>query len=52
MTTRTLLACSFCSKNEKQVAQLVAGPGVYICDGCVDLAHQVIQEARAQKPEK
>ncbi|TCO55098.1 ClpX C4-type zinc finger protein [Actinocrispum wychmicini] len=49
MTTRTALACSFCGKTEKEVAKLVAGPGVYICDGCVRLAHEVIQEAEDQE---
>jgi ATP-dependent Clp protease ATP-binding subunit ClpX len=42
-----LLKCSFCGKGEKEVNQLVAGPGVYICDGCVELCNQVIAEATA-----
>ena len=33
-----LLHCSFCGKAQQQVAKLIAGPGVYICDGCVALA--------------
>jgi ClpX C4-type zinc finger len=37
-----LLICSFCGKNQKQVKKLIAGPGVYICDGCTALADQVI----------
>jgi hypothetical protein len=37
-----LLACTFCDKHQKQVKKLVAGPGVYICEGCVDLARSVI----------
>jgi ClpX C4-type zinc finger len=37
-----LLACSFCGRSQKQVRKLIAGPGVYICDGCVDLANGVI----------
>jgi len=37
-----LLSCSFCGKNQKQVKKLIAGPGVYICDGCVDHVHAVI----------
>jgi hypothetical protein len=37
-----LLACTFCGKHQKQIKKLVAGPGVYICDGCVDLAKGVI----------
>src|SRR6516164_6849831 len=37
-----LLLCTFCGKNQKQVKKLIAGPGVYICNGCVDLAKDVI----------
>jgi hypothetical protein len=37
----TLLACTFCGKNQKQVRKLIAGPYVYICDGCVDLVKNV-----------
>jgi hypothetical protein len=33
-----LLLCTFCGKDQKQVRKLIAGPGVYICDGCIDLA--------------
>lgn len=51
MTTKTLLACSFCGRTEKQVAKLVAGPGVYICDSCVELANKVIAESKAQEDE-
>ncbi len=39
--SRDLLSCSFCGKHQKQVKKLIAGPGVYICDGCVDLVHAV-----------
>jgi ATP-dependent protease Clp ATPase subunit len=49
MTTRTLLACSFCGRDQTEVTKLVAGPGVYICDGCVELARTVIDEAKAQE---
>ncbi|MBP2325277.1 ATP-dependent Clp protease ATP-binding subunit ClpX [Kibdelosporangium banguiense] len=52
MTTRTLLACSFCGRPQTEVAQLVAGPGVFICDGCVELANTVIAEAKKQKQEQ
>lgn len=38
------LHCSFCGKHRKQVAKLIAGPGVYICDECVSLCNQVIGE--------
>jgi ClpX C4-type zinc finger len=37
-----LLLCSFCGKHQKQVKKLIAGPGVFICDGCVDRAHTVL----------
>jgi ATP-dependent protease Clp ATPase subunit len=36
------LSCSFCGKSQKQVTKLIAGPGAYICDGCVSHAHEVI----------
>jgi ATP-dependent protease Clp ATPase subunit len=52
MTTRTKLACSFCGRSETQVAKLVAGPGVYICDGCVQLASDVIAEAKEQEKDQ
>jgi hypothetical protein len=35
------LTCSFCSKDQSQVAKLVAGPGVYICNDCVELCNQI-----------
>ncbi len=40
-------ACSFCGAKDTVVARLVAGPGVYICGGCIDLARQVIAAAEA-----
>ena len=36
-----LLKCSFCGKSQKQVKKLIAGPGVYICDECIDLGGEV-----------
>ena len=39
-----LLKCSFCGKSQKQVKQLIAGPGVYICDECVELCNEIIRE--------
>jgi ATP-dependent protease Clp ATPase subunit len=39
-----LLTCSFCGKTQKQVIKLIAGPGVYICDQCVDLCNEIIEE--------
>jgi ClpX C4-type zinc finger len=41
------LACSFCTKDQDAVAKLVAGPGVCICNECVDLCNEVIAEAPA-----
>lgn len=38
------LKCSFCGKNQEQVRRLVAGPGVYICDECVELCSEIIEE--------
>ncbi|HEU5223650.1 MAG TPA: ATP-dependent Clp protease ATP-binding subunit ClpX [Candidatus Lumbricidophila sp.] len=43
-----LLKCSFCGKSQKQVQQLIAGPGVYICDECVDLCNEIIEERMAE----
>ena len=39
-----LLECSFCGKSQKQVKKLIAGPGVYICDECIDLCNEIIEE--------
>ena len=44
-----LLQCSFCGKSQKQVQQLIAGPGVYICDECVELCNEIIEERQAEK---
>ena len=38
------LKCSFCGKNQDQVKRLIAGPGVYICDECIDLCSEIIQD--------
>ena len=43
MFRRRQLRCSFCYKSERQVSKLVAGPRVYICDGCVRLASRIIE---------
>ena len=45
MFKRRKLHCSFCGKKETEVAKLVAGPRVYICDGCVALARQIMESA-------
>jgi hypothetical protein len=42
----TRLLCTFCGKNQKQVTKLIAGPSVYICDGCVDLAKVVLSDGQ------
>jgi len=43
-----LLKCSFCGKSQKQVKKLIAGPGVYICDECIDLCNAIIEEELAE----
>ena len=54
MTTRIgeandLLKCSFCGKTQKQVKKLIAGPGVYICDECIDLCNEIIVEELSEQ---
>jgi ATP-dependent Clp protease ATP-binding subunit ClpX len=46
-----LLKCSFCGKSQKQVKKLIAGPGVYICDECIDLCNEIIEEEFSAAPE-
>ena len=46
-----LLKCSFCGKSQKQVKKLIAGPGVYICDECIDLCNEIIEEELATTEE-
>lgn len=43
-----LLKCSFCGKSQKQVRKLIAGPGVYICDECIELCNEIIDEELAE----
>ncbi len=43
-----LLKCSFCGKSQKQVKKLIAGPGVYICDECIELCNEIIEEELAE----
>ena len=38
------LKCSFCGKSQDQVRKLIAGPGVYICDECIDLCNEILDE--------
>jgi ATP-dependent Clp protease ATP-binding subunit ClpX len=49
--TADLLKCSFCGKSQKQVKKLIAGPGVYICDECIDLCNEIIEEELAEGAE-
>ena len=44
------LKCSFCGKNQRQVRKLIAGPGVYICDECIDLCNEIVDEDLAEEP--
>ncbi|WP_371176705.1 ATP-dependent Clp protease ATP-binding subunit ClpX [Buchananella felis] len=44
-----LLKCSFCGKSQKQVVKLIAGPSVYICDECIELCNEIMEEERAAK---
>jgi ATP-dependent Clp protease ATP-binding subunit ClpX len=46
-----LLKCSFCGKSQKQVKKLIAGPGVYICDECIELCNEIIEEELAEAGE-
>jgi hypothetical protein len=45
------LKCSFCGKGQKSIKKLIAGPGVYICDECVDLCVRIIEEESADDEE-
>ena len=46
-----LVKCSFCGKTQKQVKKLIAGPGVYICDECIELCNDIIEEDLAEASE-
>ena len=46
-----LVKCSFCGKSQKQVKKLIAGPGVYICDECIELCNDIIEEELAETSE-
>jgi hypothetical protein len=47
---RPKLQCSFCGKDQTKVQKLIAGPGVFICDECVDLSAQIIAEETGDRP--
>jgi ATP-dependent Clp protease ATP-binding subunit ClpX len=42
------LQCSFCRKSQRQVRKLIAGPGVYICDECIELCNEILEEEQVQ----
>ena len=46
------LKCSFCGKTQDQVRRLIAGPNVYICDECVELCDEIIQEEMEETVEE
>ena len=46
-----LLKCSFCGKSQKQVKKLIAGPGVYVCEECIELCNEIIEEELAEATE-
>lgn len=48
-TTNGTLRCSFCGKGQKEVKKLIAGPGVYICDECIDLCNDIIDEEKERE---
>jgi ATP-dependent Clp protease ATP-binding subunit ClpX len=45
------LVCSFCGKPRDQVAHMIAGPKVYICDECVELCNEILAEQRGGTPD-
>ena len=51
-TSKSSLNCSFCGKSQKEVKKLIAGPGVYICDECIELCNDIIIEDLAQSQSK
>ena len=48
---RTVVKCSFCGKRQEQVQKLVAGPGVYSCNECIMLCHEIVAEDLGEKRE-
>jgi len=47
-TVTTMLTCSFCTKTKDEVAKLIAGPGVFICDECIGLCNEILAEDTTQ----
>ncbi|MCZ4496064.1 MAG: clpX, partial [Thermoleophilia bacterium] len=48
-TDQEQLLCSFCGKSQRQVKKLIAGPGVYICDECIELCNEIIDEELTER---
>ena len=49
--TAELIKCAFCGKSQKQVKKLIAGPGVHICDECIELCNEIVDEEFGQAAE-
>jgi len=49
-STPTTLYCSFCGKSQREVAKLIAGPTVFICDECVELCQHIVAGRELEKP--
>ena len=50
--TKVPYRCSFCGKSQEQVRKLIAGQGVYICDECINLCQEIIEEEMLEAPAK
>ena len=48
--TKVPYRCSFCGKSQEQVRKLIAGQGVYICDECINLCQEIIEEEMLEQP--
>ncbi len=44
------MRCSFCGKTQRQVRKLIAGPGVFICDECIELCDRILEEELGERP--
>ena len=49
--TNDKIRCSFCGKPQAQVGQMISGPGVYICDSCVELCMDIVEGIQSQQPD-
>src|SRR5512132_2839847 len=49
-STKVPYRCSFCGKSQEQVRKLIAGQGVYICDECINLCQEIIEEEMLEQP--